>query len=148
MGHQTAAGVTLGISLVPPATFDQVGYDALTFNPVGEVTNIGEFGEEVNLVTHNPLSTKVTEKGKGSRNRGTLNPSMALDQDDAGQSDMETSLEGDGPAWISITLQSGAVFYLEVLVMSFKVNIGGVDDIVTATSSLEVTAKKPVKKAA
>ncbi|MEX0304097.1 MAG: hypothetical protein AB3N24_16885 [Leisingera sp.] len=148
MGHQTAAGASVGISLAAPATHDVTGFDALTFTPVGEITNIGEFGKEFALVTHNPLASRGTKKGKGSFNNGQLNPSMALDDGDAGQIAMETALDSDDPAYFAVTLQSGAIYYMESLVMAFKPSIGGVDDVVNASSSLEITDKAILKKAA
>ncbi|MBY5976729.1 hypothetical protein KUV39_08725 [Phaeobacter italicus] len=148
MAHQTASGVTLGISAVAPAAHDIASFDALTFINVGEITNIGEFGKEWSLVTHNPLSTRGTEKGKGSFNNGSLSPGLALDPGDAGQTAMETALESDDPVYLSITLQDGTIFYLVGLVMSFKPNIGGVDDVVTASTTIELKPDQILKKAA
>lgn len=148
MGHQTAAGVTIGISLTAPATHDTTGFDALTFATVGEVTNVGEFGKEFALVTHNPLATRGTKKGKGSFNNGTLSPALALDPNDAGQTDMKTARDSDDPAYFAITLQDGTIYYLVGLVMSFKPNVGGVDDVVTASTSIELTPDEILEKAA
>lgn len=139
MTHQTASGVTLGISLVAPATHDEAGFAALSPTPVGEITNVGEFGKEWALVTHNPLATRGTKKGKGSFNNGSISPSLALDPKDAGQVAMKTALESDDPAYFFLTLQDGTIFYLVGLVMSFKPNLGGVDDVVTASTTIELT---------
>lgn len=146
MAHQTASGVTLAASAAAPATWDTAGLDALSPTAIGEITNVGEFGKEWALVTHSPLSTRGTKKGKGSYNNGTLNPSLALDPNDAGQIIMETALESDDPLYFFITLQDGTIFYLEGLVMSFKPNIGGVDDVVTATTTIEITDRQVLKK--
>lgn len=148
MSHQTASGVTLGISSSAPATHDVAGFDALTFINVGEVTNVGEFGKEFAAVTHNPLGSRGTKKGKGSYNNGTLNPSLALDPDDAGQQLMETALNSDADYYFAVTLQDGTVFYLVGLVMAFKPNIGGVDDVVTATTTIDLQPDEILKKAA
>lgn len=148
MAYQTASGASIGISLTAPSAFTEAGYDALTFKTIGEVTNIGEFGKEFTLVTHNPLSTRGTKKGKGSFNNGTLTPSMALDHSDAGQNDMKAALEGDDPAYFIITMQDGTISYLEGLVMSFKTNVGGVDDVVNATANIEITPTSTITKLA
>ncbi|GAB5431291.1 MAG: hypothetical protein EpisKO_06610 [Epibacterium sp.] len=148
MAHQTASGVTLGISTAAPATHDITGFDALTFTNVGEITNVGEFGKEWSLVTHNPLATRGTKKGKGSFNNGTLSPALALDPDDAGQTAMKTALESDDPVYFAVTLQDGTIYYLTGLVMSFKPNIGGVDDVVTASTAIELTPDEILEKAA
>lgn len=148
MSHQTASGVTLGLSLAAPASHTEVGFDALTIIPIGEITNVGEFGKEWALVTHSPLATRGTKKGKGSFNNGTLSPSLALDPGDAGQIAMETAKESDDNAYFSITLQDGTIFYLAGLVMSFKPNIGGVDDVVTASTTIEISPDAILQKAA
>lgn len=139
MAHQTASGATLAIALAAPSTYDTAGYSALTFEDIGEITNIGEFGKEWEQVTHQPLSTRGTKKGKGSFDNGDLNPAMALDPNDAGQIDMATSLEADSPARFRITLQDSTTFYFEALVMAFKRNVGGINDVVTASAKLAVT---------
>ncbi len=148
MAFDTAAGASLAISAALPATFDAAGYGALAPVVVGEITNIGEFGKEFALVTHNPLATRGTKKAKGSYNNGTLNPTMALDNDDAGQEDMRDAQESDDPVAFVITLDNGDKYFFEGLVMSFKPNVGGVDDVVTATSSIEITDREIVFVAA
>lgn len=148
MAHQTASGASLGISLTAPATHDQAGWDALSLTPVGEITNVGDFGKEWALVTHNPLNTRGTKKGKGSFNNGTLSPTLALDPGDAGQIAMETSLESDDNAYFVLTLQDGTRYVFVCLVMAFRVSVGGVDDVVNANTTLEVQPDQILKFAA
>lgn len=140
MAYQTAAGAQLLISASAPATFDAAGYGALTGIVVGEVTNIGDFyGREYAEVTHNPLDTRATQFGKGSYNNGTISPAMALDPADAGQTAMLTALDSDTPVAIGIKLQDGTEYWCMALVMSFMPNVGGVDDVVTASATLRAT---------
>lgn len=139
MAFQTASGVMVAISLTPPATFDLAGWAALSVNVVGEVTNVGKFGKQWSKVTHNPLDTRGTKKGKGTYDNGTLSPSLALDPNDDGQQDMETALESDDPAYFVITLQDGTPFYVEGLVMEFSPNIGDGNNVVTAETMIEIT---------
>jgi len=148
MAHQTASGATLGISLVAPANHTEVGFDALTLVPVGEITNLGEFGKEWALVSHQPLASRGTKKGKGSYNNGSISPALAFDPDDAGQIALQTALDSDDPAYFGITLQDGTIFYLEGLVMSLKTNVGGNDDVVTGSTNIEITDKEIVPKPA
>lgn len=140
MAWQTAAGASLAIATTPgaPVTADAAGYTAKTYTVIGEITNIGEFGKEYALVTHQPLATRGVKKGKGSFNNGTLNPALALDEDDAGQALLRAALESDQSYAFKITLQSGDAYYLMGKIMSYKPNVGGVDDVVTASPSIEV----------
>lgn len=85
MGVKTSAGSTIAISAATPATFNSAGYGALSFSSIGEVTDLGEFGREFALVTHNPIATRGTQKRKGSFNEGSIDLKLGLDTDDAGQ---------------------------------------------------------------
>src|SRR3546814_14154410 len=80
----TSAGSTIAVSASPPATYDDTGFEALTFTDIGEVTNLGEFGRAYNLVTHNPLATRKTVTRKGSFNDGTVAMQLARVPSDAG----------------------------------------------------------------
>ncbi|WP_282091342.1 hypothetical protein [Epibacterium ulvae] len=148
MAHQTAAGATLGISAAPPASHTISGFDTVSFITVGEVTNVGEFGKEFALVSHQPLNTRGTKKSKGSFNNGQLNPNLALDPSDGGQQAMEVALESDDPVYFIITLKTGTVFYLVGLVMSFKPSIGNADDVITASTTIELSPDEILKKVA
>jgi hypothetical protein len=115
------------------------GYSALTFTTVGEITDLGEFGREYVLVTHNPVGTRGTQKFKGSFNEGTMNLTLGLDTDDAGQILMKAAALADTPYSFEVTTQNGDKYYFQAMVMSFKVSVGSVDSITTATCTLELT---------
>ncbi|KPH60353.1 hypothetical protein [Novosphingobium sp. ST904] len=141
MTSRTSAGTTLAISAGRPATFDAAGFGALTKTLIGEITNVdGDLGRVYNLVTHNPLATRATVKKKGSYNSGSLNLTLAIDEDDAGQIIAEAALKSDADYTFELTLQDGAKRYFMALVMSFPTTVGTVDDITTGTINLEITA--------
>lgn len=139
MATATSAGSTLGVSAGTPATFDVTGYAALTFTSVGEVTDLGEFGREYNLVTHNPLASRGTVKKKGSFNEGAIELQLGLDTDDAGQILMKSASLSDADHSFKITTQNGDVYYMQAQVMRFKVGVGSVDSITSASATLEIT---------
>jgi hypothetical protein len=138
MGVRTSAGTTLAISAGVPATFNSAGYAALTYTTVGEITNLGEFGREYALVTHNPIDTRGTQKFKGSFNEGALELQLGLDTDNAGQILMKAAVLSDNWYAVKITDQKGDVYYMQVSVMSFKVGLNNVDAITSATASLQI----------
>lgn len=150
MAWQTAAGAELAIASAAgaPTTADAAGYGALAYVTIGEITNIGEFGKEFTLVTHQPLSTRGVKKGKGSFNNGTLTPTLALDPDDAGQTLLEQASESDDSWSFRVTLQDGTAYFMMGRVMSFKKSVGGVDDVVTATPTIEVDSDPIIRVAA
>jgi hypothetical protein len=143
-GVQTAAGSILRVSASTPATFDAAGY-ATIFGAspapadVGEITDFGEFGREYNGVNHNPVASRGTQKFKGSFNEGTMNLTIGLDEDDAGQTLMQTALNSDDDYSFEVELQNGDKYYFQAKVMSWKVGVGSVDSIVQATCTLEIT---------
>lgn len=140
MTVRTSAGTTLGISASNPATFNIAGYDALSFTSIGEITDLGEFGREYNLVTHNPIGSRGTVKKKGSFNEGSMTLQLGLDTDDAGQILAKAASLSDADYSFKLTTQNGDIYYYQAQVMSFKVGVGQVDSITTASITLELTS--------
>ena len=140
MTIQSAAGTTLGISASAPATFNAAGYNALTFTNIGEITDLGEFGREYNLITHNPIDTRATKKLKGSYNEGQASLTVALDTDDAGQTLCKTASQSDADYYFKVVMQNGDKYFYPAKVMSFKRGVGSVDNVVSATINLEITS--------
>lgn len=136
----TAAGSKLYIATTStaPATYTESGFSALTYAEVGEITNLGEFGKSYNVVKHNPLNTRQTNKRKGSYDNGTLALTLGRVSADTGQAQLLTALDSDDSYPIKIVLQDGSIFYTTVQVISYKTTVGGVDDIVSASCDLEI----------
>lgn len=144
MTVRTSAGTTLKVTSSAPSAYTTSGYNTLfTTSPVpatvGEITDLGEFGREFALVTHNPVGTRGTQKFKGSFNEGTMSLSLGLDTDDAGQIIMKAASLSDDNYSFMVTTQSGDRYFFQAKVMSFKVGVGSVDSITTATCTLELT---------
>ena len=134
----TSAGTTIAISDTLPSANNQAGYEALTFVDIGEVTDLGEFGRVYNLVTHNPLGDRRTIKRKGSYNDGSITLSMARVPTDPGQAILVDAVDDDASYAVKVTLQNGTVFYTTVQVMSYTTNVGSVDQITSASVTLEI----------
>ncbi len=140
MTVRSSAGTSIGISATAPATFNVAGYSALSFTNIGEITDLGEFGREYNLITHNPLFTRGTVKLKGSFNEGSISLQLGLDTDDAGQILAKAASVSDNDYSFKVTTQNGDDYYFQAKVMSFKVGVGSVDSVTTATITLELTS--------
>ena len=139
----TTAGTTLHIKAGQPTTFVSADYDTLFGSGaslVGEITDLGEFGREFALVTHNPIGSRGTKKFKGSFNEGSMSLSLGLDTDDAGQVVMKAASLSDNDYSFKVTMQGGDIYYFQAKVMSWKVGAGSVDNITTASASLEITS--------
>lgn len=135
----TSAGTTISVVDSNPATYDQAGFEALTYSLIGEVTDLGEFGREYSAVTHNPLGDRRTVKRKGSYNDGTVAMTVARVPGDAGQTLLTTGLDSDDSYSFEVVLQDGTTLYFEAQIMSYTTNVGSVDQITTASVSLEIT---------
>jgi len=140
----SAAGTTLHICPGTPPTYDVSGYSTLFGSSaeelVGEITDLGEFGREYVEITHNPIGTRATQKFKGSYNEGTMNLTLGLDKNDAGQQLMQAASISDDVYSFKITDQDSNIYYFPARVMSFKIGIGSVDNIISATCNLSVTS--------
>lgn len=138
MSVHTSAGTTFKVSAGVPATFDGSGYAALTYTTVGEVTDLGEFGRMYNVVKHNPIGSRGTQKYKGSFDEGQISMKLGLDTDDAGQILMKAAAASDNNYAIKITTQNLDVYYFQAQVTSFKVGVNNVDSITAATVNIEI----------
>ena len=134
----TSAGTTIGISAALPATYDQATLAALTYTEIGEVSDLGEFGREYNVVKFNPLKDRRTVKRKGSFDDGTVQVQLAKAATDAGQILLKSAVNSDASHSVKIVLQDGTTFYFTAQVSSSTVNVGNVDQITSSTFKLEI----------
>jgi hypothetical protein len=140
----TSAGTTLKVKSTQPAAYTAAGYNTLfTASPaaplVGEITDLGEFGRDYALVTHNPVGTRGTQKFKASFNEGTMTLQLGLDTDDAGQVLMKAASMSDNDYSFMVTTQNGDRYFFQAKVLNWKVSVGSVDSITSATTNLELT---------
>lgn len=134
----TSAGTLLGVENALPASYDQAGYEALSYDGVGEVVSMGEYGRVYEKVEHKPLGTRETIKRKGSYDEGALTLQLALDPDDTGQTTLKTARDSDTSVSLKVTLQNGDAQYFTAQVMSYTTNVGSSNQITGASCVLEI----------
>ena len=134
---RTSAGSTLSIGPAP-STYDAGGFAAVSYNLVGEITDLGDFGKTYKLVTHNPVGSRATIKRKGSYDNGKMSLKMARATSDAGQAAMIAAAGSDSSYSIKVVIQDGTTFYFTAQVMGYMTQIGGVDNITAASADLEI----------
>lgn len=142
MGSTTAAGTTIAIGASAPATQDAAGYAALTLTVIGGVEQIGAVGAVTNKVEFQPLNGPK-EKHKGSTDFGSLSPSIAHDNLDAGQILLRTASEPTNNALypIGVTYPTGEKRYFMGRVFGYPETIGNADSIVMANPTIEANTK-------
>lgn len=133
----SAAGTTISIVDGDPATFDDVGFAALVWVPIGKIKNAGEFGKTFELISNNYLSQRGTEKRKGTFNAGQLSIDVDIKTDE-GQAACETALESDDDHNFRVQFKNGLTYYVRGQVTSFSKKIGGPNDMVAAAIGIEL----------
>lgn len=140
MAFSTSAGILFKISAGVPATFNTAGYAALSWTTVGEVTDVSGFGVTWTNQTGNQLALRGTQKKKAVRDPGSLELTLNLDTDDAGQVIMKTARDSATAIYAAqILMPGGDIYYCQVLVNSFMVGGVAQDGKQTATASCAVT---------
>lgn len=141
MAKQVNTGVTLAVVAGQPATFDETGYAALTFEPVGEVLSFGEFGSTVAEVQSQPLATGVTEFFAGFIEYGQMALGLERDASDAGQAIIQDHVDGANKRQAfsaQITLPDGEIIYCDVRAFSSTINVGGANAMIGSTANLRI----------
>ena len=141
MSVNTSLGITIGVTTSAPATEDEAGYEALTYTNIGEVVNIGEIGPSAAVVNHDAIDKGYTQKFKGQINYGTLTLQMARDISDAGQVILKAGADGATKYTVHtwrVTHQSGLVQYFTGMVFGYSTNVGGSNQIVGASTTIEL----------
>lgn len=137
MGSITAAGTALAISAAAPATEDATGYAALTYTEIGQIEKIGAIGSSFAKVEFQPLKGPK-QKHKGSVDYGSLQPSLAHDDEDAGQTILRTAAGSNNLYSFKVTYPDGAVRYFQGRVFGYPENTEGADSIIMATPTVEI----------
>lgn len=139
----SSIGTTIGVSAVfSTATgltiIDAATFGALTYQPIGDVSDIGTFGNESAVQNFNPIGEDTTYKIKTTKDAGGLDLKGAYAPTDVGQAQLITNEASPLKCAVKITLQNGTIYYAQVLVASYKTNVG------TSSSFTMFEAKLPI----
>lgn len=138
MATTEGIGGFLSVAAAAPATFDAIGYAALSWIEVGEATEVPEFGAEHSVVTHTPLKTGIVNKYHGELNYGSLTVPMAYSDGDLGQAALKAAIVSKHEVSFRETRSDGSIRYFSGKVMSFK-TAQSVGSVVPASSLIEIT---------
>jgi len=148
VGPVTSAGAKLYVVAAGalPATFDEAGYEALTYVECGYITEIPEFGETYNINTLNILGSRIVTKAKGSVDPGSLALPMARVAGDPGQAILDGARDDDRSFSFKVTLSDDftpttghpTTAYFTGKISGYPINIGGVDGFVMSTVTIAI----------
>lgn len=119
----SGSGSKVYVESTLPATHDALGFEALTWVLVKEVTTVGEYGRDYEEITHNPIDTRITERIKGNYSEGGLPLNFASVPADPGQVLMLAASELDVDYSFKIERTDGAIDYNIGKVFSFKPSV-------------------------
>lgn len=138
----SSVGTVVSVSNSSPATYNSAGFAALTWTACGELAELPSFGAEAALATHTPLATGIVAKRRGSLNYGSVALTMAVSDDDGGQTILQDAAEAaagtDAQVAVKVALVNGEIQYFTAQVMSYKTNVGNADAITMAEVTLEI----------
>lgn len=140
----TTLGTTLAVVAGEPASFDDIGYEGLTYAKVGEVGDLGEFGGTREVVTFTPVDTGVVAKRPGSIDYGEMSLQIARDATDAGQQALQEALDGTESGNVhsfELTDRNGDKVYFTGIVSSFTYNAGSANTIFGGNVTVNLTSK-------
>jgi hypothetical protein len=141
MGIQTGANVAVSIGTTASAT-NQTEYEADTYQAIGGVESISEFGDESAQVGFTGLTDGRMQKLKGSRNAGEANIIMAFLQTDSGQQDL-VSAEADDSSDnynFKVEYSDGEVLYFRAQVASYKRSGFSADDVTRVSCIVRINS--------
>ncbi|MBS6036511.1 MULTISPECIES: hypothetical protein [Pseudomonas] len=145
----TAAGCRLAIGGKTGAG-TETEYKADTYVDVGEIEDLGEFGDTFNPVNFTSLRDGRVRKYKGTADAGDMTMVVGLDNGDVGQKAVAVAHKdrSKGNYNIRITLNDGdpgasppvlpTTYYFGVKVMNNKVAAGSADNVVRRNVTLGI----------
>ncbi len=135
----TSATTKIYIGAAQPTTYDEAGFEAVTWTEIGEVTSIGQLGGTNSVITHIPLGTSVVVKRTGSTNYGTLDLQGAR-CDDTGIAALRAAFDSklSKPFKVVYPPTLGEVDYFTGVVTSATTNVGNADQILGFAANVDI----------
>ena len=138
MTFSTSAGTTIGLSAAAPATYNQAGYEALTWTTIGSVTDLGDIPSRVyEIVKVNFIASRGASKAKGGFDLGSQTITYTIDPDDTGQALVDTASEADTSYSVKIDHPVLGTIYARALVMGGPKSYKDVNSAATRAVTLE-----------
>ena len=145
----TFAGTIVSISSALPATYDELGFDALTYTVVGEVTTApSSGGKTFEDVSYTTLSDRATKHLKGTSDQAEQTLEVTVERTDAGQLIVVASLDSDNEYALKVEYNNGEIDYSQVLTIGFEGAGGDSNAIRSATWTFRRNFQGTVEKAA
>lgn len=143
----TFAGSVLSIGTTATAT-NQSQFEADTYIPISNLSNMGEAGASSNILTFPVVSDTYVKKSKGTRNAGDPAIVVGRISDDPGQLAIRAAEQTKFTFNFKLEVEdaedaghSNTVFYFRAIVASAVNQFGGNEDFRTETYNLGIQGK-------
>lgn len=140
----TSQGTIFSVVLGEPATYDDTGFAALSFDEVGEVSDIGEFGGGAEVLTYTPLKSGTVNKLLGSINYGSIEAQFAKVFGETGQVALKAGFDGANKGEthsFKVEYVDGGIEYFTGIITSFTSNVGSASSVRLGASNIELNNK-------
>ena len=126
-------GVTAGQTLAD--------YTARTdWTEITNLADIGEFGDEAQIITFETIDKGRVEKAVGTRDAGDFTFTVGRIDDDAGQMAARAASKTRDHYDVRVTLTSGEVFYFTGPVTSAKNQFGGPNEVLQTAFTVAISS--------
>lgn len=142
MPVNTAAGAICSIGTKTPMA-TAVAYAADTWTEIGEIENLGEFGDQVSAATFTALADRRVRKFKGTYDAGDMTLTIGFSSGDEGQAALNVALKDESSSDYNfrVELEDGDIFYFAGKVMSRRIATGAAADIVKVNVSIAINTE-------
>lgn len=137
----TSAGTQIFIALALPTAHTGTAFAALSWDEIGEVDEIPEFGPEYSIIKRTPLAQRTVRKLKGSVDYGNLMLKAAKVPGDDGHAACLTALDEDDAQSFKVKFADGTISYFTGLVYAYKSSVGGSESFTGAAIGIEIDSK-------
>lgn len=153
MAVQGALGTVMAISDTSITTNidTEAEFFAVTgYTDVSLIENFGEFGKQFDLVTFQAVADGRTYKLKGGYNAGSMQVVIGQDLADAGQDKLYDNANSATQARIAVrlilndepsSLGGASRYYFLAMPMSWRTNLGAVNNAIRATVNMEIDSE-------
>jgi hypothetical protein len=141
------AKVSIGGVFTGDAT-STAAFTALTWVPVAGLSDMGEFGDEAEVVKFKVIDGGRVRKKVGTKDAGTFEITVGRDPLDVGQQAMRAAVGSKDAYAVKVELNdapaaagsTATIFYLKAYVASARNVMGDADTVVTTKFTLEIDA--------
>ena len=137
----TGTGTTYSVSASLPATYDEAGFDALTFTGVAEGVSIPSIGPVFEQVDHKALDRRNVVKRKGTVDYGSTDMGLGWSPTDAGQVLLIAGADGANVDQVyshKIEYPTGDVKFFTSQIFSYTTEVADTDSIIGSTVSISL----------